>query len=295
MKGRIAIFIPAYNEARSIGTVVALARRYGPVCVVDDGSTDATSEIARSAGAKVIALRKNGGYGTAARAAFEAAKNTSADAFVFLDGDFQHDPREIPLVAELVLSGRADVCVGSRFLGKTVASPVGRREAVAVINNLSGVASGKKLDFECGFRAFSRKAVGKITFWQDGYEACSEMLVSAAGAGLRIAQVPVTVSYYPERESSPLAQGAGLMSFVVSQIAKKKPLVFFAGTGLVLLVASALIGVFVVRTFYRTGALATGSALLTVFSGIAGLVLILIGINLYTLNVAMRRMGEEKR
>jgi len=148
LKSKLAIFIPAHNEERSIGSVVALAKKYGPVYVVDDGSTDATAEVARASGANVIARQKNGGYGAAVRAAFEAAKKIDAGAFVFLDGDFQHDPDEIPCVAAPVLSGSFDVCVGSRFLGKTISPPAGRREAVAVMNNLSGVASGKKLDFE---------------------------------------------------------------------------------------------------------------------------------------------------
>jgi hypothetical protein len=289
MKRNLVIFIPVRNEERSIGSVVALAKKYGAVYVVDDGSTDATSDAARASGANVIARGANGGYGAAVRTAFEAAKKINADAFVFLDGDFQHDPGEIPRVAAPVLSGSADVCVGSRFLGKTVSSPVGRREAVAVMNNLSGVASGKKLDFECGFRAFSKKAVGKIAFKQDGYEACSEIVMAALEAGLNVAQVPVTIKYYEGNGKSAIAHGAGLFAYLMSVAAKRKPLLFFAGTGSVMLVASALLGIFVVETFYSKGVLPTGSAFLTVFTGIVGLVLISIGINLYTLESVLER------
>jgi len=288
-RNKLAIFIPAHNEERSIGSVVVLAKKYGAVYVVDDGSQDKTTSIARAAGAKIISRGKNGGYGAALKTAFEAAKKISADAFVFLDGDFQHDPGEIPRVAAPVLSGSADVCVGSRFLGKTVSSPVGRREAAAVMNNLSGVASGKKLDFECGFRAFSKKAVGKIAFKQDGYEACSEIVMAALEAGLIVVQVPVTIKYYEGTGKSAIAHGAGLFAYLMSVAAKRKPLLFFAGTGLLMLVASALLGIFVVETFYSRGVLPTGSAFLTVFTGIVGLVLISIGINLYTLESVLER------
>jgi len=289
MNGKLAIFIPVHNEERSIGSVVALAKKYGAVYVVDDGSTDGTCSTAMEAGAKVVTRAVNGGYGAAVRSAFAAAKKINADAFVFLDGDFQHDPREIPRVAAPVLSGSADVCVGSRFLGKTVSSPVGRREAVAVMNDLSGIASGKKLDFECGFRAFSKQAIGKISFQQDGYGACSEIMVAALGAGLKVAQAPVTVRYFGGNGKSAIAHGAGLLAYLASVAAKRKPLLFFAGTGFLMLVASALLGVFVVETFYSKGVLPTGSAFLTVFTGIVGLVLISIGINLYTLESVLER------
>ena len=289
MNGKIAIFIPAYNEERSIGSVVALAKKYGPVYVVDDGSTDGTCSMAIASGAKVITRAVNGGYGAAVRTAFAAAKKIDADAFVFLDGDFQHDPREIPRVAAPVLDGSADVCVGSRFLGKTVSSPVGRREAVAVMNDLSSIASGKKLDFECGFRAFSKNAIGKISFQQNGYGACSEIVVSALGAMLRVAQVPVAIRYFGGTGKSAIAHGAGLFTYLMSVAARRKPLLFFAGTGFLMLAASGLLGIFVVDTFYSKGVLPTGSAFLTVFTGIVGLVLISIGINLYTLESVLER------
>ena len=295
MKGKIAIFIPAYNEEKTIGSVVALAKKYGPVFVVDDGSADSTAKVARAAGANVIARPKNGGYGAATRTAFEAARKIDARAFVFLDGDFQHDPDEIPSVAAPVLEGKADICVGSRMMGKMENATAYRKGGVMIVNQLSALHGGSEMDYQCGFRCFSKNAAGRIKINQDGYAGASEALVSALKQKMRVAQVPVTVRYYPEREANPLAQGAGLMSFIVSEIARKRPLVFFAGGGLLLLAVSALIGIFVVRTFYSSGILPTGSALLTVFSGIAGLVLILIGINLYTLNAAMRKMGEEKK
>ena len=107
MKGKLAIFIPAYNEERSIGSVVLLARKHGAVHVVDDGSTDRTGAIAKSAGARVIRRKRNGGYGAALATAVKCAKNADAAVIVFIDADFQHEPGDIARLAEPVLSGKA--------------------------------------------------------------------------------------------------------------------------------------------------------------------------------------------
>jgi glycosyltransferase involved in cell wall biosynthesis len=289
---KLAIFIPAFNEERSIGSVVLQAKRYGQVFVVDDGSTDRTSAIARAAGAKVVRRSQNGGYGAALKTAFLHARKTDADAFVFLDADGQHDPAEIPLVAAPVLEGRADLSIGSRFLGKATGAPAYRLIGVGVINRLSAIQAQKKgVDYQCGFRAFSRSAAGKIKVRQDGYQACGEVVVSAQRKGLRIAEVPVHIRYF-EEGGNPLAHGAGLVSHIMAGIAKRKPMVFFGGGGMLLLAVSALLGIFVVNTFYSKGVLPIGTAFLTVFAGISGLVLILIGINLYTLGAVLGRRWE---
>jgi len=288
MKRMIAVFIPAYNEEKTIAAVVLLAKKSGKVFVIDDGSNDRTAELAKEAGAVVARREKNGGYGAAVKSAFVIARRTDADAFVFLDGDLQHDPDEIPVVAAPVLSGKADVCLGSRFLGKTLGAPMGRMEGVKLVNGLSSIRTGKeKLDFECGFRAFSKKAIQKIELAQNGYEACSETVVLALAAGLRVVEVPVTVRYFENGKSNTLAHGAGLVSHILNAIVRRKPLLFFAGSGFAMLSASALLGIFVVKTYYGTGVLATGSAFLTVFTGIVGLVLLSIGINIYTLETLL--------
>lgn len=285
---RLVVFIPAFNEEKTIGSVVALARRHGRVFVIDDGSTDRTASVAEAAGATVERHGKNRGYGAALKTAFSIAKRTAADAFVFLDADFQHDPLEIPRVASPVLSGKADVALGSRFLGRFVNPPAGRREGVQLLNGLAGLsAQNRQMDFQCGFRAFSKKAIGLMKISDEGYGAGSEAIVSALRAGLKVAEVPVSVSYY-ERGVA-VGRGAGLLGYLLHEMASRKPLLFFMGGGMALLLVCAALGLFVADTFYSKGVLATGSAFLTVFSGVAGLVLILIGINLYTLETVLKR------
>ncbi len=292
---KLAIFIPAHNEEKSIASVVLLSKKHGKVFVIDDGSGDNTAKLAKEAGATVIAHRKRRGYGAAIRTGLLRAKKMNADAFVFIDGDFQHDPLQIPLVAKPVADGKADLCIGSRFLGSFVKPPAYRREGVMVINKLAGVQAGEKnVDYQCGFRAFSKKAATKIRPVDDGYGAGAEIVVRAQQQGLRIAQVPVSVRYYEDGGGSAIARGAGLAGDLLCKIARAKPLVFFLGAGFLLLVSSVMLGLFVVNTFYATGELPIGSAFLTVFTGIAGLVLALIGINLYTLGALLERKHKRE-
>ncbi len=290
---RIVIFIPAYNEERSIGSVVLQAKRFGNVYVVDDGSSDGTAKIAEDAGAEVIKRAENGGYGAALKTGFETAKKIASDAFVFMDADFQHDPMEIPKVAAPVLSGAADVCIGSRFQGKFVSPPAGRVGGVSMLNRIAGIHAGSKaIDFQSGFRAYSKKALKKISFHEEGMAAGSEIIVSALRASLKVLEVPVAVRYYRDDNSRAVAQGVGLLSYIVGAIAKREPLFYFSGTGFVLLLTSGIVGLFVANTFYSKGVLPVGSAFLTIFFGIIGLVLISIGINLYTLEVVLKKYGR---
>ena len=273
MRGKITIFIPAYNEERTVGSVVLLAKKYGNVIVIDDGSIDRTAEIARKAGASVIARKKNGGYGAAHKTALAAARDMNANAFVFMDADGQHDANEIPVIVTPLLEDRADICQGSRFLGKFVSAPFGRREGVAFINKLSSVQNGKnEIDAQCGFRAVSKKAIGIVKVEHDGFAGGSEIIQSALSHGLRVVEVPVHVKYFSEK-NNPFAQGAGLVDYFTGIMIRKNPLALFGGVGTGLIAISALIGVFVVDTFYTRHELATGSAFLTVFIGIAGMII----------------------
>ena len=94
--GSIEALIPGHDEAPRIGPVIAAARQWLPVLVVDDGSSDATAEVARAAGATVLSQQPNQGKGAALRAGFRHALEAGVDAVVTLDADGQHDPAEIP-------------------------------------------------------------------------------------------------------------------------------------------------------------------------------------------------------
>jgi len=119
MGEEIVAIIPAFNEELAIGSVILETKRYSDhVIVVNDGSSDRTAEIARLAGAEVISLSENSGKAKALMMGFQQARVNGFKAFVMLDGDGQHDPREIEAVVSPVLKGEADMVIGSRFLNE---------------------------------------------------------------------------------------------------------------------------------------------------------------------------------
>ena len=195
---RVLVVVPAYNEAANIGQVVRQVREHAPlfdVLVVDDGSRDATSEIARQAGAKVATLPFNLGVGGAMRTGYRHALREGYDAVVQVDGDGQHDPAQIwSLLAGLAT---ADVVVGARFAGSgdyVVSGP--RHWAMRVLAlTMSRILGVRLNDSTSGFRACGTAA---IRVYAQHYPAeylgdTLETLVIAHKAGLRVAQVPVAM------------------------------------------------------------------------------------------------------
>ncbi|MGB9774852.1 MAG: glycosyltransferase family 2 protein, partial [Bacteroidota bacterium] len=147
--------IPAFNEERTIASVVLKAQRYvDKVVVCDDGSTDMTGEIAERLGAEVIRHERNLGYGAAIGSLFRRARELSADVLVTLDADGQHNPAEIPRVVKPVVDCEADVVIGSRFVDERFSSvmPWYRRAGVQFITKLvNGSAKHGVKDAQSGF------------------------------------------------------------------------------------------------------------------------------------------------
>src|SRR4051812_43815152 len=117
---RALAIVPAWNEARDLPGVLAELRASAPewdVCVVDDGSTDATAEIARGAGALVLRLPVNLGIGGAVQTGYLWARDRGYDVAAQIDGDGQHDPRYLGPAMRAIVEGGADVVIGSRYLG----------------------------------------------------------------------------------------------------------------------------------------------------------------------------------
>ncbi|TPW17975.1 MAG: family 2 glycosyl transferase, partial [bacterium] len=118
---RILVIIPAHNEEANIGPVVGQIRAVLPAAdlvVVDDGSRDETAKRAREAGAQVLSLPNNLGYGAAIQTGFRYAIRHGYDIGIQMDSDGQHAPESVPALLAPVLRGEIDVALGSRFLGR---------------------------------------------------------------------------------------------------------------------------------------------------------------------------------
>lgn len=188
--------IPAYNEAERIGSVVKGAMQYvGRVVVVDDGSTDATGERARGAGAFVVHHIQNQGAGAATMTGIEAARALGATIVVTLDADGQHDPREIPLLLAPVRKGESDIVFANRF-GRKNHIPWVRRLFNTIGNMVTLLATGTWVsDSQCGFKVFGPKAVEQIRLRMRGFEFCTEVVREATVHRWRIAEIPTKVTY----------------------------------------------------------------------------------------------------
>jgi glycosyltransferase involved in cell wall biosynthesis len=160
---RIAI-VPALNEERSIGGVIAEIRAADPefeVIVIDDGSTDRTSTVAAKNGAQVITLPFNVGIGGAVQTGYLYARDHGFDLAVQVDGDGQHDPGEIARLLDPILDGRADMVVGTRFAEGggyrgTRLRRIGIHLFAAIV---SLMVRARVTDTTSGFRAVNRKAI----------------------------------------------------------------------------------------------------------------------------------------
>jgi glycosyltransferase involved in cell wall biosynthesis len=155
--------VPAYNEAATITGVVSSLRRDAPdfdVLVVDDGSTDDTSQLARAAGARVVRPAFNLGIGGAVQTGFVFAREGGYDLMVQVDGDGQHDPAELGKLLEAMEPG-VDMVIGSRFLVKgEYLAPVSRRAGIHIFAWLLSRFVGQQVtDPTSGFRLYNRHAI----------------------------------------------------------------------------------------------------------------------------------------
>jgi len=208
--------IPAFNEEETIVRVVCETKRYvDHVIVVDDGSADETFVEAQEAGALVLAHRKNRGKGEALRTGFKRALELGADVIVTLDADAQHDPNEIPKLLLPITEARADVVVGSRV---KQSMPWIRRLSNALATMCLRFLGLKLLDTQCGFRAWTSKALETVQTQAPRYVAESAMLVQAHKKGFRIVGVPITTINAAKSSINPLRDTVQFLDFTLKEL-----------------------------------------------------------------------------
>ena len=192
---RIAI-VPAFNEERNIGRVVAELRDFDPcldVVVISDGSLDGTAGVAEAAGARVLRLPFNLGIGGAVQTGFQFAWENGYDLAVRCDGDGQHVPAELLHVVTPVLDGSADIAVGSRFVaGDGYRSSASRRIGIRLLALVvSAIAHQRVTDTTSGFQALNRRALGLFAADYPHNYPEVEGIVMTIKHRLRLVEVPV--------------------------------------------------------------------------------------------------------
>lgn len=193
----VVALIPALNEAATIAQVVAeIQPHVTGVVVVSDGSQDATSDLARAAGATVLSHDDTRGKGQAVRTGLaHILASAEADYVLILDGDRQHLPAEAPRLIEAARSSGADLVVGERQFHRD-AMPTSRYYANVVGSRaLSSFMGSSVRDTQCGYRLFRAAMLRRLSLRSTGYDIETEMLVKVGRLGGRIVNVPVTAVY----------------------------------------------------------------------------------------------------
>jgi len=219
---RLAVIIPAYNEAELLPQLFERVMRtpapIDPVTdmrverrivLIDDGSSDGTADVVKTLGEHpdvlVVLHKRNTGKGAALRSGFRAALQDGADVILVQDADLEYDPADHDAVLAPILDGRADVVIGSRFIGQTHRvlyywHSVANRGITTLSNALTNL---NLTDIECCFKAFSREVVDRLELRENRFGVepelvarVSRMKLPTAEGGARTTRVfEVAVSY----------------------------------------------------------------------------------------------------
>jgi glycosyltransferase involved in cell wall biosynthesis len=193
----LAVVVPAKDEEATLGELLDRVARVtvpGHVLrpiVVDDGSADRTSEVARERGAAVVRHAKNRGLGAAVRTGLGVAVEAGASVVAYLDADLEYYPEDIPGLVEPILAGRADYALGSRFLGGARGMRLYRRLGNYAFTALLALLTGCGIsDGQSGMRAFSREAAARAEIIHD-YNYAQVLTLDLVRKGFRLEEVPI--------------------------------------------------------------------------------------------------------
>ncbi len=198
---KLAIIIPAYNEEKTIASVLTcLPKKISGVkeifsIVIDDGSIDETYNIANSISNFTARHIINLGLGSALETGFVIAKKTNADIFVTIDADGQHNPKYIGKLIRPIINGEAEVTIGTRKINKK-SMPWYRKVGNGGMNLFTYLVFGKWCsDSQSGMRAFSKKALEKMTLYSSGYEISTEIIGEVKRNKLKMKEVAIPAQY----------------------------------------------------------------------------------------------------
>lgn len=297
---RILVFIPAKNESTTISEVVTSCRkvikehyRLTPdILVISDGSTDDTVKNARNSGAVVIDHATSRGLGTIFQEAVMYTIDHTYDYLVTIDGDKQFDETEIPYLLHPIITNQADFCSGNRFSENKTIPHMSQTKRIgnSIVSRLVNyILNSSYTDVSCGFRAYSREALLHLNLF-GGFTYTQEVFLNLGFKGLRIQEVPISVTYFPKRSSriaySVMRYGFQVLKIILSSLIFYKPLKFF-GTFTILLWGFALPTIVILGVRYLVTGLITpykALGILAVGSFGIGIILLTVGVILYALS-----------
>ncbi len=216
---RIAIVIPAYNEAKAIAPLVESVCAKGfEVIVVDDGSSDGTGELALKQGAVVLYTKERNGKGGALKMGFTYCMAQGFDALIAMDGDGQHAPSDLDAFTRCYAQTKADIISGNR-MGNPQGMPLIRLATNNFMSWLISIICRQSIpDTQCGFRFIKMDVLKAITIECSDFEIETEILIKAAKKGFKIASVPIQTIYRDEiSKIKPLKDTARFFVFIMKE------------------------------------------------------------------------------
>lgn len=196
------VIIPAYNAADTLPTLIERTARIVPrekIIVVNDGSHDATGQIAADSGTFLITHGKNRGKGAALQSGFDAALQRGCDAVITMDADLQHQPEDISRFAALYNIKKYDVIIGSRLHNKK-GMPIHRVLSNTITTALVKFRTGSAIaDSQSGFRFILRRVLERVKLSSTGFEAETEFLIKASKNGFSFGSIPIDTVYAGEK------------------------------------------------------------------------------------------------
>jgi glycosyltransferase involved in cell wall biosynthesis len=193
---RICALVAAYNEAPTVASVVEGVRRFTPdIVVVDDGSTDATAARAEAAGARVVRHAENRGKGAAVRTGLAEVLRGGCSHVLFIDGDMQHHPQDIPLLLSAWERHGCDLVIAERAFAKG-AMPTARFYSNRVGSRILSAFIGTEVaDSQSGFRLVRAECLRPLRLTATGYEIETEILIKLARRGATLCRVSIPARY----------------------------------------------------------------------------------------------------
>lgn len=227
----LAIVIPAYNEAVSIGPTVKSLKKSFPkakLIVVNDGSTDGTKKIALESGSIVYSHIINRGLGAALGTGIQAALKEGASVVVTFDADLQHEAADIRRLIGPIEDGRADAVIGSRFMQQEDLYAMPRLKVLGnkFLTGVTNVLAGSDItDSQSGLRAFDRVAAQKLLILCDRYDVSSEIVHELSRNRLKVIEIPIKAIYdeRSKRKGTNVWSGAHItLGIVLRRLGLKK-------------------------------------------------------------------------
>jgi len=281
---RIAVLLPCYNEEAAIADTVTGFRAALPdatVYVYDNNSRDRTVEVARAAGA-VVRSEQGQGKGHVVRRMFA---DVDADVYIMADGDLTYDPTSAPAMVDQLLTEQLDMVVGTRQHEQAEAYRGGHVLGNRVFTGLLAGLFGRSFtDIFSGYRVFSRRFVKSFPVLSSGFEIETEMSVHALELRMPVGEQVTTYFARPEGSASKLStfrDGWRILRTIATLYRIERPVLFFGGVGLLLVLAALALAVPLVLTYLQTGlvprlptaVLVTGMVIIAVLCFFAGLIL----------------------